>query len=101
MNESKKRFVDQLLAADPSSESARQRYEQEMSALLEQKLTPGERRGHFVVFVLFGLLGCFFAVSITWNVLKGRPKQLDFADATFFVAFSVLTSLALLAVAFI
>ena len=57
MNESKKRFVDQLLAADPPSAEARQRYEKEMRAMFEKTLTRDERRGYLVGAVLMGLLG--------------------------------------------
>jgi hypothetical protein len=57
MNESKKRFVDQLLAADPPSADARQRYEKEMRDMFEKTLTRGERRGYLFGAVLMGLLG--------------------------------------------
>ena len=55
MNESKKRFIDQLLAADPPSGDARRRYEKEVRAMLEKTLTPRqrvERLGAALVMVL-------------------------------------------------
>ena len=47
MNESKKRFVDQLLAADAPSADARQLHEKELRSMFEQTLTRHEHVGFF------------------------------------------------------
>lgn len=61
MSESKKRFAERLLAADPPSGDARGRYEREVRAMLEKTLTPRERGGYLMLAV--GLLApvAFFA----------------------------------------
>jgi hypothetical protein len=58
MNESKKRFVEQLLAADPPSPDARGRYEKEVRAMLESK-RPLQRR--------LGRPGTLMAFPVAWS----------------------------------
>ena len=55
MNESKKRFVEQLLAADPPSPDARGRYEKEVRAMLEKTISPRQRRLYLIAAVVSGL----------------------------------------------
>lgn len=94
MNESQKRFVDQLLAADSQSAGARQHYEKERRAMFEKTLTRNERRSYLAVAVLMGLL------ALTW----GLPALFAWADHSdqegvqFIAALVLLTALALLIV---
>lgn len=94
MNESQKRFVDQLLAADPPSAGARQHYEKQRRAMFEKTLTRNERRRYLVGAVLTGLL------ALTW----GLPALFAWADHSdqegvrFIAALLLLTALALLIV---
>jgi hypothetical protein len=101
MNESNKRFVDQLFAADPPSAAARQHYENEMRSMLEKRLTRGERREHLIVFVVMGLLGSGVAVICGSSMLTGWPRFPEREDSTFVLTFFLLTAMALLAVALI
>src|SRR5450755_1362510 len=94
MNESKKRFVDQLLTADPPSADARQHYEKEMRAMFEKTLTRGERRGYLFSAVLMGLV----ALAGGLEALYGWMYHGE--DSTFIIwGFFLLTALALLVVA--
>jgi cation transport ATPase len=95
MNESQKRFVDQLLAADPPSADARQHYEKERRAMFEKTLTRNERRSYLVVAVLMGLL------ALTWGLpaLFAWVDHSDNEGTQFIAAFLLLTALALLVVA--
>jgi len=103
MNESKKRFVDQLLAADPPSADARQHYEKEMHAMFEKTLTHGERRDYLVTTVLMGLMGLGLAIMTGLNSLFGWPWPSGPIAARpelqFFQIWFLPTALALLAVA--
>jgi hypothetical protein len=63
MNELKKRFVNQLLAADPPSSDARGRYEKEVQAMLEKTFTPRQRGLYLVGALLFGLLGVLYSFT--------------------------------------
>jgi hypothetical protein len=103
MNESKKRFVDQLLAADPPSADARQHYEREMRNMFEKTLTRGERRTHLLVTVVMGLLGLGLAVFTGLNALIGWPSPPipEGPEWTFIQAGFLLSAMALLAVAVI
>jgi hypothetical protein len=93
MNESQKRFVDQLLAADPPSADARQHYEKERRAMFEKALAQDERRGYLFGAVLMGMLamGCGLMVLYVW--ISHRE------DAMLILAFFLPTALALLVVA--
>jgi hypothetical protein len=93
MNDAQKRFVNQLLAADPPSADARQHYEKVRRAMFEKSLTRDERRGYLFCAVLMGLLamGCGLMVLYVW--ISHRE------DATFILAFFLPTALALLVVA--
>ena len=62
MNESKKRFVEQLLAADPPSPDARGRYEKEVRAMLEKTISPRQRRLYLIAAVVSGLLGAYLSL---------------------------------------
>jgi hypothetical protein len=62
MNESKKRFVEQLLAADPPSPDARGRYEKEVRAMLEKTISPRQRGLYLIAAVLSGLLGAYLSL---------------------------------------
>ena len=59
MNESKKRFVEQLLAADPPSPDAWGRYEKEVRAMLEKTISPRQRGLYLIAAVVSGLLGAY------------------------------------------
>jgi hypothetical protein len=63
MNELRKRFVDQLLGADPPSPDARGRYEKEVHAMLEKTFTPRQRGMYLVGALLFGLLGAVHSLT--------------------------------------
>src|SRR5262245_45705165 len=101
MNESKKRFVDQLLAADPPSADARQQYEKGMRTMFEKTLTRGERREHLVVTVVMGLLGLGLAIFTGLNALFGWPSRPipEGPESKFIQTWFLLTAMALLAVA--
>jgi hypothetical protein len=62
MNESKKRFVEQLLAADPPSPDARGRYEKEVRAMLEKTISPRQRRLYLIAAVVSGPLGAYLSL---------------------------------------
>jgi hypothetical protein len=62
MNESKKRFVEQLLAADPPSPDARGRYEKEVRAMLEKTISPRQRRLYLIAAVVSGSLGAYLSL---------------------------------------
>jgi hypothetical protein len=99
VNESKKRFVDQLLAADAPPANAKDHYVKEMRSMFEKTLTKQERREHLVVFITMGLLGSCMAVIGSLNMLTGWPRLPESADAKFVLSFFLLTAMALLAVA--
>jgi hypothetical protein len=62
MNESKKRFVEQLLAADPPSPDARGRYEKEVRAMLEKTISPRQRRLYLIAALVSGALGAYLSL---------------------------------------
>jgi hypothetical protein len=93
MNESKKRFLDQLLAADPPSADARLHYEKEMRAMFEKMLTRDERRVYLFAAVLIGLLATACGLMVLYVSMSHRE------DSTFILAFFLPTALALLVVA--
>jgi hypothetical protein len=101
MNESKKRFVDQLLAADPPSADARQHYEKGMRTMIEKTLTRGERRGYFVVTVVMGLYGLVGVIFPGSSALFGWPSPpIPVGPEWKFIrTWYLLTGMALLAVA--
>jgi hypothetical protein len=103
MNESKKRFVDQLLAADAPSADARQHYEKGKRTMLEKALTRGERKEHLVVTVLMGLAGLALAIITGLNAFFGWPSRPIAAgpEWKFIQTWFLLTATALLAVAVI
>jgi hypothetical protein len=103
MNESKKRFVEQLLAADPPSPDGRGRYEKEVRAMLEKTISPRQRGLYLVAASLLGLMGASMsltglgtlATSVGGTDEPARPQP-----AYLFLVFCVLaTGLALLLVA--
>ncbi|HKW86624.1 MAG TPA: hypothetical protein VJM82_06120 [Nitrospiraceae bacterium] len=94
MNEPKKRFVDQLLAADRPSADARQHYEKEMRAMFEKTLTRDERRGYLFGAVLMGLVALACGLEALYGWLYHRE------DSTLLIiAYFLLTAMALLVVA--
>jgi hypothetical protein len=101
MNESKKRFVDQLLAADPPSADARQNHEKRMRAMVEKTLTRGQRREYLVVTVVMGLFGLVLAIYPGLNALFGWPSPPIGVgpEWKFIRTWYLLTGMALLAVA--
>ena len=101
MNESKKHFVDQLLAADPPSAEARRPYEKEMRTMFEKTLTRNERRGYLLSAVLMGLMGLGVAIEGGVNVWIEWPSRAipEREDLNFIPAIFLLTALVVLAVA--
>jgi len=91
MNESKKRFVDRLLAADPPSGEARGRYEKEVRAMLEMTLTPRQRIERLGAAVLM-LLSAVAIGAGGWVL----PPELD--AGKYLSAVLLVTALALLAI---
>ena len=63
MNDSKKQFVEQLLAADRPSPDLRRHYEKEVHAMLEKSIGPRQRGLCLVAAVLLGLLGVFWSLT--------------------------------------
>jgi hypothetical protein len=100
MNESKKRFVEQLLAADPPSPDARGRYEKEVRAMLEKTISPRQRRLYLIAAVVSGLLGAYLSL-IGLGTLVGRTAPLvEPGPALLLLVLCILaTGLALLLVA--
>jgi hypothetical protein len=75
MNDSKKQFVEQLLAADRPSPDLRRHYEKEVHAMLEKTIGPRQRRLCLVAAVLLGLLGVY------WSLLGLGTLAQDLAQA--------------------
>src|SRR5262249_26048935 len=92
MNESKKHFVDRLLAADPPSPDGRERYAKEVRAMLEKTLTPRERGLYLVSAVVLVLMAVYLGFAAV-NAPLG-PEFLKFI-----VAYAWVTALALLVLA--
>jgi hypothetical protein len=95
MNESKKRFVDQLLATDPPSADARQHYEKERRAMFEKTLTRGERRGYRTCAVLLGLVALAWGLEAPYGWVYHSHEE----GVPFIAALLLLTAMALLVVA--
>ncbi len=93
MNESQKRFVDQLLAADPPSADARQHYEKEIRAMFEKTLTGGERRGYLIGAVWMALLALAFGLEGLFGWVDHSHEGVQFIAALL-----LLTAMALLVV---
>jgi hypothetical protein len=92
MNESQKRFVDRLLAADPPSPDARGRYETEVRAMLEKTLTPRERGVYLVSAVLLAAMAAFVGFGVS-----SPPPGPEFLK--FIVAYGAVSAVALLVIA--
>jgi hypothetical protein len=92
MNESKKRFADQLLSADPPSPGVRDRYEKEIRAMLEKTLTPRQRGVYLLAAFLLVLLAGFFGVAAS-----APDRKPDFL--MYVVAYLAASALVLLIVA--
>lgn len=87
MNESKKQFVDRLLAADPLSPAARGQYEKQVRAMFEKTLSRDERWKYVMAAIFMGLSGvvcCFDAVTEWFD----GPRPVKYATA-FFAATAV------------
>ena len=108
MNESKKELVDRLLAADPPSTAGRGRYEKQVRAMFEKKLSRRERWVYGVSGVLMGsyaalLIVCaaMWLVDALHNLNDGlHALKLDngFPTVTYFMAVCALMGVALFVV---
>ena len=89
MSETRKHFVDQLLAADPPSSDARQRHEKEMRTMLEKRLTRYEGNEYLVVAILMGLLGLSMPIVYGFKVVIDGPLRTlpDKPELMFLMAF--------------
>ena len=94
MSESKKRFADQLLAADPPSPDARGRYEREVRAMLETTLTPRERGGY-----LLGAAALLAPAALLGGMAAFGSRPPDTPVMPFVEAYFAVTAVALVAVA--
>jgi hypothetical protein len=103
MNESKKRFVEQLLAADPPSPDARGRYQKEVRAMLEKTISPRQRGLYLIAAVVSGLLGAYLSLIGLGTLVTaaGRTAPLEEPGPAFLllVLCILATGLALLLVA--
>jgi hypothetical protein len=62
MNDSKKQFVEQLLAADRPSPDLRRHYEKEVHAMLEKTISPRQRGLYLIAAVVSGPLGAYLSL---------------------------------------
>jgi hypothetical protein len=69
VNESKKRFVRDLIAADPPSVMAGGRHEKEIRAMLEKTLTPRQRG----IYLIAGVAAFFPAALFALGALQPHP----------------------------
>jgi hypothetical protein len=103
MNESKKRFVEQLLAADPPSPDARGRYEKEVRAMLEKTISPRQRRLYLIAAVVSGLLGAYLSLIGLGTLITAAGRTAPLVEpgpASLLLVLCILaTGLALLLVA--
>jgi hypothetical protein len=103
MNESKKRFVEQLLAADPPSPEARGRYEKEVHAMLEKTISPRQRGLYLIAAVVSGLLGAYLSLIGLGTLVTAAGRTAAFVEpgpALLLLVLCILaTGLALLLVA--
>jgi hypothetical protein len=98
MNDSKKQFVEQLLAADLPSPDLRRHYEKEVHAMLEKSIGPRQRRLCLVAAVLLGLLGVFWSLTGLGTLATAGRQDTPWEPlpASLILAFGVLaTGLAL------
>jgi hypothetical protein len=95
MNDSKKQFVNQLIAADPPSLDARGRYEKEVRAMLENKLTPRQRGVYLVVAALLLLPAVLFGSMVL------QPIPVDHEFIRFVWVYMVATAVVLVILAVI
>jgi hypothetical protein len=101
MNESKKHFVNQLIAAEPSSLDARGRYEKEVRAMLEKVLSPRQRGVYLLIALLVLAAATFFAVPAVFfpmNASKPGPEGWFIA---FISVWGVLTATVLFVLSFL
>jgi FtsH-binding integral membrane protein len=94
VNEPRKRFARELMAADPPSSDARERYEKEVRAMLEMTLSPRKRGVYLVAALLLLLPAAFLVLTPLEPPPEGKPDFLHFV-----VAYFLLSAVALLAVA--
>jgi hypothetical protein len=103
MNESKKRFVEQLLAADPPSPDARGRYEKEVRAMLEKTISPRQRGLYLIAAVVSGLLGAYLSLIGLGTLITAAGRTAPLVEpgpASLLLVLCILaTGLALLLVA--
>jgi hypothetical protein len=95
MNEPKKQFAKHLLACDKSPSRARQNYEKELRAMLENKLSAGGKREW-----LIGAIACGFGAALVayTGVEAFRARTSEFHLPAFVGAYVLLTAAALLGV---
>jgi hypothetical protein len=103
MNDSKKQFVEQLLAADRPSADLRRHYEKEVHAMLEKSIGPRQRGLCLVAAVLLGLLAAYWSLTGLGMLATAVGRQdtaLEPLPMFLILAFGILaTGLALLPVA--
>jgi hypothetical protein len=104
MNDSKKQFVEQLLAADRPSPDLRRHYEKEIHAMLEKTIGPRQRRLCLVAAVLLGLLGVYWSLlglgALATTAVGRKDLPLELLPTFLILEFCILvTGLALLLVA--
>jgi magnesium-transporting ATPase (P-type) len=100
MSEARKRFADELIAADPSNQNAREHYEKEIRAMLEKTLTP-RQRGLYLVFALLLILPALFFAAILVGHWQERPQSSEADVVKFVVVYMSATVLIMLILAVI
>jgi hypothetical protein len=96
MNEPKKRFAEHLLTCDESPSKARENYEKELRAMLENKLSAGGKREWLLCAICCGL----GAALATGGVVEAfRAYTPEFHLPAFIGAYMLLTGATLLGIA--
>ena len=96
MNEPKKQFAEELLACDKSSPKARESYEKELRAMLDNKLTANTKREWSIAAILCALL----VPLVTYGGVEVfRARTPEFHLPAFIAAYLFLTAAALLGIA--
>jgi hypothetical protein len=84
MNESKREFVERLVAKEELSSDYRQKYEKEVQAMLEKQIT-GIRRLPYIISLVIGL-GLFVLLGIMVVI---APKEIPISGRAIFAAGAV------------
>lgn len=98
MSDSKKQFADQLVAADPPSPNARQRYENEVRAMLETTLTPRERGAYLMGAVAMLVPAALMGWLVVFG-LKPGSEAMSRELLGFVIAYFAATAAAFVAIA--